>query len=214
MFAKFGFISGLQLFQDAERWFEGWHWKFICNETFVWDFSILVIICLQLNNCCNVIPRNLLKSNIQQRQYFSRETRNFHGKLLIMEEGIFWPFSSNSAHLEHPERVKYCWLLDLSRFQGTGDKLPLQQWQTDPSFISWLLFSFGIILKAKVSLKNFYSRALSYDMHIMFWGMCRCYLTLLLNCCIYVSNYLMAILYYIIHMHPWYVLHNTSESLT
>ena len=136
-------------------WFERWHWKFICNETVVWDFSLLVTVCLKLNNCSNVVHRNLLKSSIQQRQYFSRETRNFHGKLLIMEEGIFWPFSSNSAHLEHPERVKYCWLLDLSRFQGTGDKLPLQQWQTDPSFISWLLFSFGIILKAKVSLKKF-----------------------------------------------------------
>ena len=55
LFAKFGFISGLQLFQDAERWFERWHWKFICNETVVWDFSLLVTVCLKLNNCCNVV---------------------------------------------------------------------------------------------------------------------------------------------------------------
>ena len=204
------------------------HTYFVCYIHLIWTLTLKIYLqwnrCLRFFTSCDCLFKteqllqcrlwNLLKSNIQQRQYFSRETRNFHGKLLIMEEGIFWPFSSNSAHLEHPERVKYCWLLDLSRFQGTGDKLPLQQWQTDPSFISWLLFSFGIILKAKVSLKKIYSRALSYDMHIMFWGMCRCYLTLLLNCCIYVSNYLMAILYYIIHMHPWYVLHNTSESLT
>ena len=109
------------------------HTYFVCYIHLIWTLTLKIYLqwnrCLRFFTSCDCLFKteqllqcrlwNLLKSNIQQRQYFSRETRNFHGKLLIMEEGIFWPFSSNSAHLEHPERVKYCWLLDLSRFQGT-----------------------------------------------------------------------------------------------